>query len=69
MAFGWADTHKLPVSSRKGPCAFLFPFPLAAQLIIPALVAVTQVTHNFLAFVFLVTMAGCSMAVLYLLPW
>ncbi|XP_075294716.1 sodium-dependent lysophosphatidylcholine symporter 1-like [Opisthocomus hoazin] len=42
---------------------------LGLALIIPALVAVTQVTHNFLAFVFLVTMAGCSMAVLYLLPW
>ncbi|XP_010288951.1 PREDICTED: sodium-dependent lysophosphatidylcholine symporter 1-A-like, partial [Phaethon lepturus] len=42
---------------------------LIMLLIIPALVAVTQVTHNFLAFVFLVIMAGCSMAVLYLLPW
>ncbi|XP_009699737.1 PREDICTED: sodium-dependent lysophosphatidylcholine symporter 1-A-like, partial [Cariama cristata] len=39
------------------------------SLMIPALVAVTQVMHNFLAFVFLVIMAGCSMAVLYLLPW
>lgn len=46
---------------------FLFLSPL--QLIIPALVAITQVMHNFLAFVFLVIMAGCSMAVLYLLPW
>ncbi|XP_074013406.1 sodium-dependent lysophosphatidylcholine symporter 1-like isoform X2 [Numenius arquata] len=42
---------------------------LGLALIIPALVAVTQVMHNFLAFVFLVIMAGCSMAVLYLLPW
>ncbi|XP_009891860.1 PREDICTED: sodium-dependent lysophosphatidylcholine symporter 1-like [Charadrius vociferus] len=42
---------------------------LIMLLIMPALVAVTQVTHNFLAFVFLVIMAGCSMAVLYLLPW
>ncbi|KAM9527935.1 LOW QUALITY PROTEIN: sodium-dependent lysophosphatidylcholine symporter 1-like [Guaruba guarouba] len=37
-------------------------------LIIPALVAVTQVMHSFLAFIFPVTVAGCSMAVLYLLP-
>ncbi|KAM6319430.1 sodium-dependent lysophosphatidylcholine symporter 1-A-like [Podargus strigoides] len=42
---------------------------LGLALIIPALVAVTQVMHNFLAFVFLVIMAGCSLAVLYLLPW
>ncbi|XP_075577187.1 sodium-dependent lysophosphatidylcholine symporter 1-like [Pelecanus crispus] len=42
---------------------------LGLALIIPALIAVTQVTHNFLAFVFLVIVAGCSMAVLYLLPW
>ncbi|KFV53801.1 Major facilitator superfamily domain-containing protein 2A-A, partial [Gavia stellata] len=42
---------------------------LGLVLIIPALVAVTLVMHNFLAFVFLVIMAGCSMAVLYLLPW
>ncbi|XP_032839363.1 sodium-dependent lysophosphatidylcholine symporter 1-like [Tyto alba] len=42
---------------------------LGLVLIIPALVAVTQVMHNFLAFVFLVIVAGCSMAVLYLLPW
>eukprot|EP00075_Anas_platyrhynchos_P039793 XP_027329046.1 uncharacterized protein LOC101804470 isoform X3 [Anas platyrhynchos] len=39
------------------------------QLIIPALVAITQVSHNFLAFVLLMMVAGCSMAVLYLLPW
>ncbi|KAM6248637.1 sodium-dependent lysophosphatidylcholine symporter 1-like [Porphyrio hochstetteri] len=38
-------------------------------LMIPTLVTVTQVMHNFLAFVFLVILAGCSMAVLYLLPW
>ncbi|XP_025917656.1 sodium-dependent lysophosphatidylcholine symporter 1-like isoform X4 [Apteryx rowi] len=37
-------------------------------IIIPALVAITQVTHNFLAFIFLMMVAGCSMAVLYLLP-
>ncbi|GAB0197384.1 sodium-dependent lysophosphatidylcholine symporter 1-like [Grus japonensis] len=42
---------------------------LGLVLMIPALVAVTQVMHNFLAFVFPVIMAGCSMAVLYLLPW
>ncbi|XP_075373700.1 sodium-dependent lysophosphatidylcholine symporter 1-like isoform X2 [Mycteria americana] len=42
---------------------------LGLALIIPALVAITQLMHNFLAFVFLVIMAGCSMAVLYLLPW
>ncbi|XP_010145651.1 PREDICTED: sodium-dependent lysophosphatidylcholine symporter 1-like, partial [Eurypyga helias] len=42
---------------------------LCRKLIIPALVAITQVMHNFLAFIFLVIMAGCSMAVLYLLPW
>lgn len=57
-----------PVSSRKGPCALVFLSP-SAQLIIPALVAVTQVMHNFLAFTFPVMVAGCSMAVLYLLPW
>ncbi|XP_071882477.1 sodium-dependent lysophosphatidylcholine symporter 1 isoform X3 [Anas platyrhynchos] len=38
-------------------------------LIIPALVAITQVSHNFLAFILLMMVAGCSMAVLYLLPW
>ncbi|KAM6194477.1 sodium-dependent lysophosphatidylcholine symporter 1-like [Sarcoramphus papa] len=42
---------------------------LGLALIIPALAAITQVKHNFLAFVFLVIVAGCSMAVLYLLPW
>ncbi|KFV12137.1 Major facilitator superfamily domain-containing protein 2A-A, partial [Pterocles gutturalis] len=42
---------------------------LGLALIIPALVAVTQVRQNFLAFVFLVMVAGCSTAVLYLLPW
>ncbi|XP_065547847.1 sodium-dependent lysophosphatidylcholine symporter 1-like isoform X5 [Lathamus discolor] len=41
---------------------------LGLALIIPALVAVTQVMHNFLAFIFPVMVAGCSMAVLYLLP-
>lgn len=46
-----------------------FLFLSLMQLIIPALVAVTQVTRNFLAFVFPVMVAGCSMAVLYLLPW
>ncbi|PKK25071.1 sodium-dependent lysophosphatidylcholine symporter 1 [Columba livia] len=44
-------------------------FQTCMTLIIPALVAVTQVTRNFLAFVFPVMVAGCSMAVLYLLPW
>ncbi|XP_032054451.1 sodium-dependent lysophosphatidylcholine symporter 1-like [Aythya fuligula] len=38
-------------------------------LIIPALVAITQVSHNFPAFILLMVVAGCSMAVLYLLPW
>nr|XP_013808657.1 PREDICTED: sodium-dependent lysophosphatidylcholine symporter 1-like [Apteryx mantelli mantelli] len=42
---------------------------LIMLIIIPALVAITQVTHNFLAFIFLMMVAGCSMAVLYLLPW
>ncbi|XP_026718193.1 sodium-dependent lysophosphatidylcholine symporter 1-like [Athene cunicularia] len=42
---------------------------LGLVLIIPALVAVTQLKHNFPAFAFLVILAGCSMAVLYLLPW
>ncbi|XP_068272258.1 sodium-dependent lysophosphatidylcholine symporter 1-like isoform X2 [Nyctibius grandis] len=42
---------------------------LGLALIIPALAAITQVMHNFLAFVFLVMVAGCSMAALYLLPW
>ncbi|XP_025962805.2 sodium-dependent lysophosphatidylcholine symporter 1-A-like isoform X2 [Dromaius novaehollandiae] len=42
---------------------------LGLVLIIPALVAITQVMHSFLAFVFLMIVAGCSMAVLYLLPW
>ncbi|OPJ84964.1 hypothetical protein AV530_018013 [Patagioenas fasciata monilis] len=42
---------------------------LGLALIIPALVAITQVTRNFPAFVFPVMVAGCSMAVLYLLPW
>ncbi|XP_009985239.1 PREDICTED: sodium-dependent lysophosphatidylcholine symporter 1-like, partial [Tauraco erythrolophus] len=42
---------------------------LGLALIIPALVAITQVRDNFPAFIFLVIMAGCSMAVLYLLPW
>ncbi|KAM7090729.1 sodium-dependent lysophosphatidylcholine symporter 1-like isoform 5-T6 [Ciconia maguari] len=42
---------------------------LGLALMIPTLVAVTQLMHNFLAFVFLVIVAGCSMAVLYLLPW
>ncbi|XP_025897774.1 sodium-dependent lysophosphatidylcholine symporter 1-A-like [Nothoprocta perdicaria] len=42
---------------------------LGLLLIIPALVAITQVMHNFLAFIFLMMVAGCSMAVLYLLPW
>ncbi|XP_062445542.1 sodium-dependent lysophosphatidylcholine symporter 1-like [Rhea pennata] len=42
---------------------------LGLVLIIPALIGITQVRHNFLAFIFLMIMAGCSMAVLYLLPW
>uniref|UniRef100_A0A8D0HIV8 Uncharacterized protein n=1 Tax=Sphenodon punctatus TaxID=8508 RepID=A0A8D0HIV8_SPHPU len=39
------------------------------SLIIPALIVITQVTHNFLVFAFMVAVAGCSLAVLYLLPW
>ncbi|XP_066834610.1 sodium-dependent lysophosphatidylcholine symporter 1-like isoform X15 [Anser cygnoides] len=42
---------------------------LGLALIIPALVAITQVSHNFPAFVLLMVVAGCSSAVLYLLPW
>ncbi|XP_009953873.1 PREDICTED: sodium-dependent lysophosphatidylcholine symporter 1-like, partial [Leptosomus discolor] len=42
---------------------------LIMLLMIPALAATTQVMHNFPAFVFLMIMAGCSTAVLYLLPW
>ncbi|KAM9219105.1 sodium-dependent lysophosphatidylcholine symporter 1-like isoform 2-T2 [Leptosomus discolor] len=42
---------------------------LGLLLMIPALAATTQVMHNFPAFVFLMIMAGCSTAVLYLLPW
>lgn len=30
MVCGWADGYKLPVSSRKGPCAFVFSLPLSA---------------------------------------
>ncbi|XP_066834598.1 sodium-dependent lysophosphatidylcholine symporter 1-like isoform X7 [Anser cygnoides] len=41
---------------------------LGLALIIPALVAITQVSHNFPAFVLLMVVAGCSSAVLYLLP-
>ncbi|XP_074868194.1 sodium-dependent lysophosphatidylcholine symporter 1-like isoform X2 [Carettochelys insculpta] len=39
------------------------------SLIIPALVVITLVRQNFLVFVCMVILAGCSMAVLYLLPW
>ncbi|XP_035422990.1 sodium-dependent lysophosphatidylcholine symporter 1-like isoform X5 [Cygnus atratus] len=42
---------------------------LIMLLIIPALVAITLVSHNFPAFVLLMVVAGCSSAVLYLLPW
>ncbi|XP_035199472.1 sodium-dependent lysophosphatidylcholine symporter 1-like isoform X2 [Oxyura jamaicensis] len=42
---------------------------LGLAMIIPALVAITQVSHNFPAFVLLMVVAGCSTAVLYLLPW
>ncbi|XP_040432084.1 sodium-dependent lysophosphatidylcholine symporter 1-like isoform X9 [Cygnus olor] len=42
---------------------------LGLALIIPALVAITLVSHNFPAFVLLMVVAGCSSAVLYLLPW
>ncbi|XP_006030615.2 sodium-dependent lysophosphatidylcholine symporter 1-B-like isoform X1 [Alligator sinensis] len=39
------------------------------SIVIPALIVITQVTHNFPVFVVMVIMAGCSLAVLYLLPW
>ncbi|KAJ6655877.1 hypothetical protein lerEdw1_004647 [Lerista edwardsae] len=39
------------------------------SVIIPALIVITVVTHNFLVVVFMVAMAGCSLAVLFLLPW
>ncbi|XP_019365579.1 PREDICTED: sodium-dependent lysophosphatidylcholine symporter 1-like isoform X3 [Gavialis gangeticus] len=39
------------------------------SIIIPALIVITQVTHNFPVFVVMVIMAGCSLGVLYLLPW
>ncbi|XP_077192116.1 sodium-dependent lysophosphatidylcholine symporter 1-like isoform X2 [Paroedura picta] len=39
------------------------------SLITPALVVITLVTHNFLVFAFMVALAGCSLSVLYLLPW
>ncbi|XP_060119633.1 sodium-dependent lysophosphatidylcholine symporter 1-like [Heteronotia binoei] len=39
------------------------------SLIIPALIVITLVTHNFLVFAFMVALAGCSLSVLYLLPW
>ncbi|KAL8179937.1 UNVERIFIED_CONTAM: hypothetical protein K2H54_074261 [Gekko kuhli] len=39
------------------------------SLIIPALIVITLVTHNFLVFAFMVAVAGCSLSVLYLLPW
>ncbi|XP_025918086.1 sodium-dependent lysophosphatidylcholine symporter 1-B-like isoform X9 [Apteryx rowi] len=55
----------LPASSETGGPEHSVLYPI----IIPALVAITQVTHNFLAFIFLMMVAGCSMAVLYLLPW
>nr|XP_042698554.1 sodium-dependent lysophosphatidylcholine symporter 1-B-like isoform X3 [Chrysemys picta bellii] len=42
---------------------------LIMLLIIPALIVITLVSHNFLVFVFMVVLAGCSLAVLYLLPW
>ncbi|XP_039353764.1 sodium-dependent lysophosphatidylcholine symporter 1-like isoform X3 [Mauremys reevesii] len=47
----------------KKPAVFV-----GLSLIIPALIVITLVTHNFLVFVFMVVLAGCSMAVLYLLP-
>ncbi|XP_067410114.1 sodium-dependent lysophosphatidylcholine symporter 1-like isoform X2 [Emydura macquarii macquarii] len=48
----------------KKPAVFV-----GLSLIIPALIVITLVRHNFLVFVFMVIIAGCSMAVLYLLPW
>ncbi|KAL8179916.1 UNVERIFIED_CONTAM: hypothetical protein K2H54_074109 [Gekko kuhli] len=39
------------------------------SLIIPALIVITLVSHNFLVFAFMVAVAGCSLSVLYLLPW
>ncbi|XP_074928267.1 sodium-dependent lysophosphatidylcholine symporter 1-like isoform X5 [Chelonoidis abingdonii] len=48
----------------KKPAVFV-----GLSLIIPALIVITLVSHNFLLFVFMMILAGCSMAVLYLLPW
>ncbi|XP_073164948.1 sodium-dependent lysophosphatidylcholine symporter 1-like isoform X7 [Lepidochelys kempii] len=48
----------------KKPAVFV-----GLPLIIPALIVITLVSHNFLVFVFMVVLAGCSLAVLYLLPW
>ncbi|XP_043351795.1 sodium-dependent lysophosphatidylcholine symporter 1-B-like isoform X4 [Dermochelys coriacea] len=48
----------------KKPAVFV-----GLSLIIPALIVITQVSHNFLVVVFMMVLAGCSLAVLYLLPW
>ncbi|XP_033009721.1 sodium-dependent lysophosphatidylcholine symporter 1-like isoform X1 [Lacerta agilis] len=42
---------------------------IGLSLIIPSLIVITVVTHNFLVYVFMVAVAGSSLAVLYLLPW
>ncbi|XP_060133359.1 sodium-dependent lysophosphatidylcholine symporter 1 isoform X4 [Zootoca vivipara] len=42
---------------------------IGLSLIIPSLIVITVVTHNFLVYVFMVALAGSSLAVLYLLPW
>ncbi|XP_054836577.1 sodium-dependent lysophosphatidylcholine symporter 1-like isoform X2 [Eublepharis macularius] len=39
------------------------------SLFIPPVIVITLVTHNFLVFAFMVALAGCSLSVLYLLPW
>nr|XP_025045144.1 sodium-dependent lysophosphatidylcholine symporter 1-B-like [Pelodiscus sinensis] len=43
--------------------------PVGMSLMIPALIVITVVSHSFLVFAFMVVLAGCSTAVLYLLPW
>uniref|UniRef100_A0A8D0E381 Sodium-dependent lysophosphatidylcholine symporter 1 n=1 Tax=Salvator merianae TaxID=96440 RepID=A0A8D0E381_SALMN len=42
---------------------------IGLSLIIPALVVITVATHSFLVYVFMVAMAGSSLAAVYLLPW
>uniref|UniRef100_A0A8B9ZHP2 Sodium-dependent lysophosphatidylcholine symporter 1 n=1 Tax=Anas platyrhynchos TaxID=8839 RepID=A0A8B9ZHP2_ANAPL len=80
---GWPGNSSIWCSSCWSQASLSIPFwqwflgrfgkktavTVGLALIIPALVAITQVSHNFLAFILLMMVAGCSMAVLYLLPW